>query len=71
MMQYENIIVMLQLSVCVGWVVLALFLRVCFDLYWSYRPVLPWLESNIDWLGTILDCCSRVTMLVQGHDNAW
>ena len=44
-MQYENIIVMLQLFQCVwGWVVLALFAEGLLRLIGVIDPIFPWLK---------------------------
>ena len=47
MMQYESIIVTLELSVCVGWVVLALFAEGLLRLIGVIDPIFPWLKITL------------------------
>ena len=56
------------ISMCVGWVVLALFAEGLLRLIGVIDPIFPWLENHIiDWIGVVLLFVFGVTMICQGH----
>ena len=55
------------ISMCVGWVVLALFAEGLLRLIGVIEPIFPWLQNHIELIGTITIGVLGIILMCQGH----